>query len=412
MQASSEVDLPAIVQPTIVAVGFTRAAALSRLLESINNSDLPSATRLLISLDGGASQDTVQTASDFAFAHGEKEVKLHVDNLGLREHILWVGDQTRKYGSIIVLEDDILVDRYFYRYAVSAICKYESDANIAGVALYSPKTNEYVNLPFEPLVNNSSSYFMQVPCSWGQAWTQSQWAKFRDWYDQFANMSELENIEIPRVVKAWPESSWKKYFAAYLADQDKYFSYPYRSYATNCSDAGGTHVMQSHSFYQVPLADQARELESIQHDDFSVAGINYDAYMEPSPIRLSTVLGVPVDELVIDSYGSKPKKLLQTGKFSLTTKRCSDYIRAFNVTLRPVEQNLLLAKPDPAQQSAGTDSSPVLFLAESQNVLENKTQFMRLSQYFSYQRMDTIEFGLPYVLMYARKLIGRLRGKR
>ena len=72
MQASSEVD-----QATIIAVGFTRPEALLRLLESINNSDLPSATRLLISLDGGASQKTIQTARDFVFAHGEKEVKLH-----------------------------------------------------------------------------------------------------------------------------------------------------------------------------------------------------------------------------------------------------------------------------------------------------------------------------------------------
>jgi hypothetical protein len=404
MQASSEVD-----QPTIIAVGFTRAAALLRLLESINNSDLPSATRLLISLDGGASQETIQTASDFVFAHGEKEVKLHSTNFGLREHILWVGDQTKKYGSIVVLEDDILVDRYFYRYAVSAIRKYESDAKIAGVALYSPKTNEYVNLPFESLVNNSSSYFMQIPCSSGQAWTESQWAKFRDWHDAFAKTGELESIAIPKNVKAWPESSWKKYFAAYLVDQDKYFSYPYRSYTTNCSDAGGTHIKQSDSYYQVPFADQTRELEAFEHDEFALEGLNYDAYMEPNPRRFSEVLGVSVDDVVFDSYGSKPIELLRSRKFCLTTKKCSDHIGAFKMILRPVDQNLYFAKSQSAEQSVDFESNPVLFLAESQSVLENKTQFMSLSQYYSYQRLDATDFGLPYLLMFARKLLGRLR---
>ena len=407
MQASSEVD-----QATIIAVGFTRAEALSRLLESINKSDLPSATRLLISLDGGASPETIQTAHEFVFGHGEKEVKLHSENLGLREHILWVGDQTEKYGSIVVLEDDILVDRYFYRYAVSAIRRYESDTNIAGVALYSPKTNEYVNLPFEPLVNNSSSYFMQIPCSWGQAWTRSQWAKFRAWYDEFATTGDLKNIEIPEIVKAWPESSWKKYFAAYLADQDKYFSYPYRSYTTNCSDAGGTHIKESDSYYQVPFADQGRGVETIEHHEFSADEVIYDAYMEPHPGRLSTALDVSSDEVVVDTYGSKPRKLLLTRRFSLTTKHCSDHIRAFNLTLRPVEQNLFFAEPQSAQQLVDSDSSPTLFLAESHCVLENKTQFMRLSQYFSYQRLDSSEFGLRYIPMFAGKLFGRLWRRR
>lgn len=403
MQTSSEID-----QPTIIAIGYTRAAALTRLLESINYSDLPPSTRLLVSLDGGASQDTVETAQEFGFDHGDKEVKLHSQNLGLRNHILWAGDQTEKYGSVIVLEDDILVDRYFYRYAVSAINKYESDKNIAGLALYSQRTNEYVNLPFEPLANNSSSYFMQVPCSWGQAWTQSQWGRFRDWYDEFSKTDKLASIEIPDIVRVWPESSWKKYFAAYLVDKDRYFSYPYRSYTTNCSDAGGTHVKERDSYYQVAFADQGRELESIKHPKFSNDAVIYDAYLEPNPARWSTLLDVSVADVSVDIYGSKPKKLLLSRKFSLTTKKCSDHVQVFQLTFRPIEQNLFFAKPQSSEQFVGSDSIPTLFLAESQNVLENKTQFMKLSQYYSYQRLDSSDFGLRYMPMFVAKLFGRL----
>ena len=404
MQDSSEFD-----QPTVVAVGFKRAGSLARLLESINNAELPSGVKLLISLDGGASAETIETAREFVFAHGVKDVKLHSRNLGLREHILWVGDQTKKYGSIIVLEDDTLVDRYFYDYAVSAIRKYDSDTKIAGVALYSPRANENANLPFEPLVNNFSSYFMQVPCSLGQAWTRSEWANFRDWYDEFAKTSVLEDIDIPQFVKAWPESSWKKYFAAYLVHQNKYFSYPYRSYTTNFADADGTHVKESTTFYQVPLADQSRRLESLEHDAFSVDSIIYDSYMEPNPRRLSKILGVPSDELVVDMYGCKPKELLRKKKFALTTKRCSEYIGANYLTLKPVEQNVFLAKQHLSEKVTWSDFGPILSLAESQNVVENRAKFMRLSQYYSYQRVALSHFGLQYFLMLTKRMIGRLR---
>ncbi|MBT8109626.1 MAG: hypothetical protein KJO27_02760 [Gammaproteobacteria bacterium] len=404
MQNSGEID-----QPAIIVVGFARAASLARLLKSINNAELPPGVQLLISLDGGASADTVATAREFVFTHGVKDVELHSQNLGLREHILWVGDQTGKYGSIVVLEDDILADRYFYHYAVSAIRSYDSDANIAGVALYSPRANENAHLAFEPLVNNFSSYFMQIPCSWGQAWTRSQWSNFRDWYDEFATTNALADIDIPQSVKEWPESSWKKYFAAYLVHRDKYFSYPYRSYATNCADAGGSHVKESSTFYQVPLADQSRPLETFNHDAFSVDGIVYDAYMEPNPRRLSKILGVPPDELAVDTYGCKPRELLRKKKFALTTKRCSETIGATYLTLKPVEQNLCFAGQPLSQKVAWSGFRPILTLAESQHVVENKAKFIRLSQYHSYQRPHLSLFGLQYFLMLTRKLIGRLR---
>lgn len=404
MQHSGEVN-----QPAIIAIGCARPGSLARLLESINKAELPPDIQLLISLDGGASADTIRLAREFDFKRGEKDVKLHSEHLGLREHVLWVGDQTEKYGSIIVLEDDILVDRYFYDYAVSAIRAYESDTRISGIALYSPRVNEHANLPFAPLENNSSSYFMQVACSWGQAWTQSQWALFRGWYDEFAKTGVPMEVDMPQAVKAWPESSWKKYFAAYLVHQDKYFNYPYRSYTTNCSDAGGTHVAEGNSVFQVPFADQSRQLERLEHDSFSAGAIIYDSYMEPSPWRLGESLGVSPDDLEVDIYGCKPKDVLRKKKFALTTKRCSEYIRATRLTLKPVEQNIYLAEHQASAAAKWSDFSPIAYLAESQYVVENKAKFIRLFLYYAYQRPIFMQFGLQYLRMFTIRTVNRLR---
>jgi hypothetical protein len=76
---------------------------------------------------------------------------------------------------VVVLEDDLVVDRYYYLYASCALQHYRCDDRVAGIALYAPEYNEYASLPFAPMANGYSTYPMQMPCSWGQCWTREQW---------------------------------------------------------------------------------------------------------------------------------------------------------------------------------------------------------------------------------------------
>ena len=106
----------------------------------------------------------------FRFKFGTCEVITREKNLGIREHLLWCGDQTEKYGSVILLEDDLIVDPQFYFYALAAMEMYGQSSKIAGIALYAPAFNEYARLPFMPMLSGYSCYFMKVVCSWGQLW--------------------------------------------------------------------------------------------------------------------------------------------------------------------------------------------------------------------------------------------------
>ena len=48
-------------------------------------------------------------ANDFNWRLGEKKVIIHTQKLGLRNHFIWVGDQTERFKNVIFLEDDLIV---------------------------------------------------------------------------------------------------------------------------------------------------------------------------------------------------------------------------------------------------------------------------------------------------------------
>ena len=99
-------------EPAIIVPAYRRLDALSRLLNSINRAHFPDdGVRLIISLDGGATDAVVDRARNFNFNGGSAEVIERAEQLGLREHILWCGNQAREHGSVIILEDDLVVEQ-------------------------------------------------------------------------------------------------------------------------------------------------------------------------------------------------------------------------------------------------------------------------------------------------------------
>ncbi len=333
--------------PTIIAVGFSRLLSLARLLESINNAYYPYNVNFVISLDGGGSEEVVEYARKFQFKHGVCKVIEHPQNLGLRNHILWCGDQSKKYGSVIILEDDLIVDPYFYFYASEALLFFQDSPDIAGISLYAQKYNEYANMPFEPEFNGMENYFMQVTCSWGQAWSHEQWEKFRIWYSKNGHSKFISHRDdIPESIKKWPETSWKKYFSAYLVDEKKYFSYPYHSYTTNCSDSGGVHNKLLNNIVQVPMSCE-HKLHTCLHacKKFNFVKIEncsqqYDAFMEPINPYVLKYIGIDSEQVNFDFFNLKSITFLKKKKYCITSKKASHVELYIPLRFKPVELNI------------------------------------------------------------------------
>lgn len=332
-------------QPVIVIPAHTRAKSFKRLLDSIIRSDLSAdSAKIVISLDGGYSSSVLIIAENFIKNNQQLDIALikKNKNIGLKEHIIWCGDLSIEYGSVIVLEDDLIVAKDFYKYASNSLAFYETDENIAGIALYSQKYNEYVNLPFEAIPNGSDNYFVQMACSWGQAWSKSQWVKFKEWFST-VDADYLKTINaLPTQVSNWPDTSWKKFYSAYLVSKNLYFSYPYVSRTSNCSDAGGEHIKNQLDIFQVPISNNYFYRKNYIFCDFNIDTIKYDSFMEavfPEDLKIE---GICAKDIAIDLYGSKPKDLILQYKYAITIKTCFEPIVKFPVRYKPLENNILL----------------------------------------------------------------------
>lgn len=327
-------------KPAIYITGYKRHLSLERLLTSLNNAVYPHDVDLIISLDGGHTEEVDRIAQSFQFHGGTKTIIKHCENFGLRNHILWCGDNSFEHGSIIMLEDDLVVAPLFYIFAKQSLSFFCNEKIVAGISLYAQVFNEYSNIPFQPLHNDYDHYFMQVPSSWGQAWSSDQWGGFRKWYgDNKEKISIGTMVNIPDAIKKWPDSSWKKYFSAYLAQSNKFFIYPYRSLTSNCADPGGTHSAKGLKILQVPLylnENMNHKFKFAKNTEYTA---NYDAFMEPICDFLINGEFISKWDLHVDINNTKSVSLLKGRKYAITAKSDGNEIAAIPLQFKPVEVN-------------------------------------------------------------------------
>ena len=332
------------IQPAIVVVAYNRARSLNRLLHSLDGANYDDQNVSLVICidyaDSEANREVKKIASEFVWRHGEKSVIAQAENLGLRKHVLACGDLSEKYGSIIMLEDDLTVGPEFYRYSKAALNFVSQDGEIGGVSLYDHRTNFVCRLPFAPLYDGHNNYYLQIASSWGQAWTSQQWRAFKNWYsglDENEQKKVPDQAPIPTVVINWPATSWLKYFIWYLAANQKFFLYPRFSHSTNHADAGAN-IHKGTVAWQVPLT-MCQKTFTFSKLDESMAV--YDSFFEVLPSRLKKLAdNLSEFDFEVDLYGTKRLNAIRSTHL-LSSRPCSSAKHRFNLTIKPLEANFV-----------------------------------------------------------------------
>jgi len=319
----------------IVIVAYNRSHSLHRLLNSLANAnysgyaDIP----LVISIDYSGNEHCGKLADDFHWPYGLKTVIKHIENLGLKRHIIKCGDLTSLYDAIILLEDDLYVSAAFYDYAQQAYQFYNDEEHVAGIALYNYKFNETALCPFEPLTDGYDNYFMQVPCSSGQVWTRKHWEGF----SKFLVDYEKVEIALPTNVMNWSDrTSWKKLYFKYIIHSDKYFVYPRISLSTNFGDIG-QHFSSRVSVWQSSILIGKKQFRFSQiNQSFSI----YDSYFELAATIYNKIYSSSTS-VSFDLNGSKSLEMIST-EFLISSKVCQRPLKKYCISLYPYENNILL----------------------------------------------------------------------
>ena len=321
----------------IVTIGYNRADCMMRLLNSLNAAHIDEDIPLIISLDNCGSDVVEKAVSSFEWKHGEKKIVTHPERLGLKKHVLSIGEWTNEYENIIVLEDDLFVSPYFFDYVKSAVEAYGDDDRIAGIGLYNQNLNQQMGYYFQPVDDGRDVYFMQYACSWGQVWTQKKWKAFMEWYKTHSEPFESDPL-VPKNVNRWNEKSWLKYHVRYCAYEKRYFVYPKVSLTTNFSSAG-THARFNDNAYQISILAARKEWQMPSLDE---SESKYDVFFEN--LLLYKYLGVSEDEVCIDTYGVRDDS---NGKRYWLTTVPADYkiVKSFALEFRPREANVIFDIP-------------------------------------------------------------------
>lgn len=324
----------------IVVIAYNRPQSLLRLLDSLTNAYYPDGVDvpLIISVDKSDSAETENVANDYVWEHGEKSVRLHETNLGLKEHVLECGDISREYDGIIMLEDDLYVSPSFYMYSLAALNRVRLDKKVGGISLYNHRLNVHAREPFEAIDDGYDNYYLQFASSWGQAFSTEQWDAFREWY-MIHKDDEIAGDNVPVNVSSWSEKSWLKYYIRYLIDTDRYFIYPRISFSTNFGDEG-MHASSGVNDLQVPIAGMRKYGQIDFHfSDTEESGARYDAYFENMCLDGRLPESAKGDTSV-DMYGIK-----QSGGYKRYVLTCKSLpyrvMQTYGRSLRPIDANVL-----------------------------------------------------------------------
>jgi len=314
----------------IVVVGYNKVNGLNRLLKALNDAEYEDDNvPLVISIDASGNQQVYELAKEYKWKHGQKYVNIEKNRLGLKKHIFQCASICKFFRGVVILEDDLMVSPFFYRYCLAALEKYENDEKVAGIALYRNEVNGFVDLPFQPYANGYDVFAWQTVCSWGQLFNERMWVEFTSWLDSWNQ--DFGHIDMPRSIKEWTRA-WSKFYYAYLIENDKYFIFPYDSLTTNFNDAGGEHGGGNQSIVQVSLLQGQR---NYQFGDFEEL-VKYDVYGENRDIP--SWLGLKSNDITIDFWGLKD---IYNGRYILAPFSFPyKNIKGFSMSMRPWELNI------------------------------------------------------------------------
>lgn len=314
----------------IVAVGYNRLASIQRLLGSLIRAYYPSNDiPLVISIDCSHDNVLYDYVSNFKWPFGEKFVNIQTERIGLREHIIQCGDLTQYFKAVILLEDDIFVSEYFYKYTESAVAYYGQDDRISCISLYKNERYDPYNLPLVSMHDGSDAFLIQSIASWGECWTEQMWNGFKYWYNKFND--DFSDIDMQPFAKKW-EKAWSKYYMAYNVENNKFCLFPCVSHTTCFSDIG-EHNSESSSIGQANLLMGQKDYVFRPFEEM----VKYDIYFNNYDIY--KWLDLTPEQLCVSIEGNNPN--LKEARYILSAMQLPyKIVKSFAIVMRPIELNV------------------------------------------------------------------------
>jgi hypothetical protein len=169
----------------IVIFAFNRPDHLQQVLSALSQNEEFNLSPFFIYCDGPRNKDDCQNVDltrsvANQWPHPNKSVIEAHSNQGLAESVIvGVTQVVQRFGRVIVLEDDLIVERSFLNLLNRALKKYENDSKVMQVSAYM--------FPIPEFRGRSEALFLPNISSWG--W--GTWSRAWSYFDRSAANWEL-----------------------------------------------------------------------------------------------------------------------------------------------------------------------------------------------------------------------------
>ena len=312
-----------------------------RLIKAVCEADILGGSDLIVSVDRAEgvrqaqSDDVIAQAKAIEWPHGSLDVQVH-DAIGLVPHFEWIGELTQSVGSIVLLEDDLLVGPGFDRFAAAALEFAQADPRIAGVSLAAPGYDGYRRLPFEPVDDGFDAIFAQVPWYDGMAFTAEMWRTLRD-------NPAPSTVQLHAAFDELDDDEWFPDVMRHLVANERWWMLPRSAHATG-TGAAGQHFDSATNWFQVPVSAAAPA--SFRFGSLDGSKALYDDHMEPTTTMLQRLaISHDADGWVMDLGGTRDLAGLTGDQLVLTTRPSDQPVRTWGANMHPLVLNLVYDEP-------------------------------------------------------------------
>ncbi len=282
----------------VVLFVYNRLQHVRKTVVALRENDLAKESSLFIFSDGPRSTRDVAAVTDvrtyLESVTGFKQIT-HIkrdSNLGLSKSVIaGVSSIVEQFGTIIVLEDDMVTSPYFLRYMNEGLRRYREEDRVISI-------HGYVYPVARAL---PETFFLRGADCWGWATWKRGWDLFNA--DGLALATELHARRLEREFDfnhSYPftrmlrnqargkNDSWAIRWNASAFLQNKLTLYPGRSLVENIGlDSSGTHCSTTDGF-AVPLATQPIRIEDIPLDPHTEASSAFEDYFRRNRPSLAT----------------------------------------------------------------------------------------------------------------------------
>lgn len=255
----------------IVLFAYNRPEHTRLTLEALARNDLAASCDLIVYSDAprrpedAAGVEAVRTLLERVSGFREVRVVKREHNLGLAGNIMdGVGETVKKYGRVVVLEDDIVTSPYFLTFMRDALEAYAEDRSVMHISA--------CRYPVRVPRREGETFFLRVPLCWGWA----TWARAWDGFSRdpaiFSSFDaeDRRRFDFRDTHGFWKQAqgnldgkmrTWFVFWYARLFKTGGLALFPRRALARNIGhDGSGVHCGASDK-YDVELSDLAVKVE-------------------------------------------------------------------------------------------------------------------------------------------------------